>query len=348
MKPITIGLAGYGFSGQSFHRPLLQHSEKFTIHTVMSSNEEKVQQDLEGIKVVKTLDELLQEEIELVVITTPNHLHYTMIKKALEAGKHVVVEKPFVTNSAEGDELIRLAEEKGLLLSVFHNRRWDADFLTLEKLLNEKRLGELATYEAHFDRYRPAVKDRWKENKIDGGGVLYDLGAHLIDQALCLFGKPQWVFADVFAQRDPEKAEDYFQITFGYEGMRVGLYSRSMVLDPGPRYQVHGKTGSFMKVGMDPQESDLKEGIDPYSSEWGREDESLWGTLSLANEDGVTTGRLPSEKGDYTKYYEGIYEALRNNGTVPVRAEDANDVIRIIEACIQSSHDKRAIKIGEV
>jgi scyllo-inositol 2-dehydrogenase (NADP+) len=343
MNPINVGLAGYGFSGQSFHRPLLQHSNNYKIHTVMSSNKENVQKDLGDVNVVPTLDDLLREDIELVVITTPNHLHYDMIKQSLLAGKHVVVEKPFVTKSREGEELIQLAEEKGLLLSVFHNRRWDADFLTIRKLMENRQLGDVTTYEAHFDRYRPAVKDRWKENKIEGGGVLYDLGAHLIDQALVLFGKPHWVFADVFSQRDPEKAEDYFQITFGYETARIGLYSRSIVLEPGPRYQVHGRKGSFVKYGMDRQEADLKDGLDPYSETWGKEDEETWGTLSLMEGESVNTVALPSEKGDYTQYYQGIHQAIRNNQTPPVRASEALDVIRIIEACKQSADEKKAV-----
>jgi scyllo-inositol 2-dehydrogenase (NADP+) len=343
MKPINVGLAGYGFSGQSFHRPLLQHSHNFEIHTVMSSNKEKVQTDMGGVNVVRSLQELLQEDIELVVITTPNHLHYDMIKQSLTAGKHVVVEKPFVTESEQGEELIRLAEENGLVLSVFHNRRWDADFLTIRNLMEKKKLGDISTYEAHFDRYRPMVKDRWKENKIEGGGVLYDLGSHLIDQALCLFGKPQWVFADVFSQRDPEKAEDYFQITLGYDTVRIGLYSRSIVLDPGPRYQLHGQKGSFVKYGMDRQEADLKEGINPYSASWGMEDEESWGTLSLIEEEEVNKVKLSSEKGDYTQYYQGIFEAVRNNQPIPVRAEEALNVIEIIEACKKSSSEKKSI-----
>jgi scyllo-inositol 2-dehydrogenase (NADP+) len=346
MKPINVGLAGYGFSGQSFHRPLLQHSKDYHIHTVMSSNKEKVTKDLEGVNIVRTLDDLLQEDIELVVITTPNHLHYSMIKQSLAAGKHVVVEKPFVTSSSEGEELISLAEEKGLLLSVFHNRRWDADFLTIKRLLQEeRRLGEIATYEAHFDRYRPQVKDRWKENKIEGGGVLYDLGSHLIDQALCLFGTPQWVFADVISQRDSEKAEDYFHIIMGYGGMRVSLNSRSMVLDPGPRYQVHGRKGSYMKYGMDRQEADLKEGLDPYSESWGQEEENAWGTLSVADGEKVDTVKLPSEKGDYTQFYKKIHDAVRNNGMPPVSAGEALDVIRIIEACKESSSHGKAVHL---
>jgi scyllo-inositol 2-dehydrogenase (NADP+) len=343
MKPINVGLAGYGFSGQSFHRPLLQHSHNFEIHTIMSSNKEKVQADMGGVNVVPSLQELLQEDIELVVITTPNHLHYDMIKQSLTAGKHVVVEKPFVTESEQGEELIRLAEENGLVLSVFHNRRWDADFLTIRNLMEKKKLGDISTYEAHFDRYRPMVKDRWKENKIEGGGVLYDLGSHLIDQALCLFGKPQWVFADVFSQRDPEKAEDYFQITLGYDTVRIGLYSRSIVLDPGPRYQLHGQKGSFVKYGMDRQEADLKEGINPYSASWGMEDEESWGTLSLIEEEEVNKVKLSSEKGDYTQYYQGIFEAVRNNQPIPVRAEEALNVIEIIEACKKSSSEKKSI-----
>ncbi|MHA7137905.1 oxidoreductase [Rossellomorea arthrocnemi] len=345
MQPIKVGLVGYGFSGQSFHRPLLSHLEEFHIEAVLSSDEEKVLKDNEGATVVSSLEDLLQQDIELVVITTPNHLHYSMIKQALLADKHVVVEKPFVTNSVEGEELLALAEERGLHLSVFHNRRWDSDFLTIQKLLKEDALGQIYTYEAHFDRFRPAIKDRWKENKIEGAGVLYDLGSHLLDQALTLFGTPQWVQADVFPQRNPEKAEDYFHITLGYDVLRVQLYSRSIVLDPGPRYQVHGLRGSYVKHGMDRQEDDLKAGRNPLDEEWGLEDEEYWGTLTTLSGDEVTSEVIPSEKGDYTQFYLGIYRTLRGNKPLPVKPEDALHVIKIIEACKESAESKSVIKL---
>ncbi|WP_252189231.1 oxidoreductase [Rossellomorea vietnamensis] len=346
MQPIKVGLAGYGFSGQSFHRPLLSHLEEFHIEAVMSSNEEKVLNDMEGMNVVTSLEDLLQEDIELVVITTPNHLHYSMIKQSLLADKHVIVEKPFVTDSREGQELLALAKERGLHLSVFHNRRWDADFLTIQQLVKEGTLGPIYTYEAHFDRYRPAIKDRWKENKIEGAGVLYDLGSHLLDQALTLFGKPNWVQADVFPQRDPEKAEDYFLITLGYDVMRVQLYSRSIVLDPGPRYQVHGLKGSFVKHGMDRQEDDLKAGKNPVSEEWGIEDEENWGVLTTISGEEVTSEVIPSEKGDYTQFYLGVYGAVRENQPLPVDPEEALNVITIIEACKESAASGRVININ--
>ncbi|WP_064092921.1 oxidoreductase [Rossellomorea aquimaris] len=343
MEPIKVGLVGYGFSGQSFHRPLLTHLEEFDIDCVLSSNAEKVRSDLKEVKVVSTLDELLSQEVELVVITTPNHLHYKMIKQALLADKHVVVEKPFVTKSEEGEELLNLAKERGLLLSVFHNRRWDADFLTIQKLLKDEKLGKLFTYEAHFDRFRPTIKDRWKENKIEGAGVLYDLGSHLIDQALSLFGKPQWVQADVFPQRDSEKAEDYFHITFGYEFLRVQLYSRSIVLAPGPRYQLHGLSGSYVKHGMDRQEEDLKAGKNPFSKNWGIEERDQWGTLSSLSGEEITSEKIPSEKGDYTQYYKGIYRALKHKEALPVEPQEALEVIKLIEACQKSSEQKKAV-----
>ncbi|OXS61552.1 scyllo-inositol 2-dehydrogenase (NADP+) [Bacillus sp. V-88] len=345
MQPIKVGLAGYGFSGQSFHRPLLSHLEEFHIEAVLSSNEEKVLKDIEGATVVSTLDDLLKKDIELVVITTPNHLHYSMIKKSLLSGKHVIVEKPFVTNSKDGEELLALAKEKGLHLSVFHNRRWDADFLTIQQLLKEESLGPIYTYEAHFDRFRPAIKDRWKENKIEGAGVLYDLGSHLLDQALTLFGKPKWVQADVFPQRNPEKAEDYFLIILGYDVMRVQLYSRSIVLDPGPRYQVHGLKGSFVKHGMDRQEDDLKAGKNPVSEEWGMEGEENWGLLTTISGEEVTSEVIPSEKGDYTQFYLGVYGAVRENAPLPVDPQDALDVITLIEACKKSAESRRVINI---
>ncbi|MBN8193629.1 oxidoreductase [Bacillus sp. NTK074B] len=345
MQPIKVGLAGYGFSGQSFHRPLLSHLKEFQIEAVLSSNQDKVLKDIEGATVVSTLDDLLQKDNELVVITTPNHLHYSMIKQSLLSGKHVVVEKPFVTNSKDGEELLALAKEKGLHLSVFHNRRWDADFLTIQKLLKEEALGQLYTYEAHFDRFRPAVKDRWKENKMEGAGVLYDLGAHLLDQALMLFGAPNWVQADVLPQRNPDKAEDYFLITLGYDLLRVQLYSRSIVLDPGPRYQVHGLKGSFVKSGMDRQEDDLKAGENPISKQWGMEEEENWGVLTTITGEEVTSQVIPSEKGDYTQFYLGIYGAIRENHKLPVDPEDALQVIKLIEACKESAESGRVITI---
>jgi scyllo-inositol 2-dehydrogenase (NADP+) len=345
MQPINVGLVGYGFSGQSFHRPLLSHLEEFHIEAVLSSDEEKVLKDIEGATVVSSLDDLLQQDIELVVITTPNHLHYSMIKQSLLADKHVVVEKPFVTNSVEGEELLALAKERGLHLTVFHNRRWDADFLTIQELLAEDALGQVYTYEAHFDRFRPTIKDRWKENKMEGAGVLYDLGSHLLDQALTLFGTPKWVQADVFPQRNPEKAEDYFHITLGYDILRVQLYSRSIVLDPGPRYQVHGLKGSYVKHGMDRQEDDLKAGKNPHDEEWGLEDEEYWGTLTTLSGDEVTSEVIPSEKGDYTQFYLGIYETLRGNKPLLVKPEDALHVIKIIEACKESAESKRVVHL---
>ncbi|BCB05532.1 oxidoreductase [Bacillus sp. KH172YL63] len=347
MQTIKVGLAGYGFSGQSFHRPLLSHLEEFHIESVLSSNEEKVQKDLKGTTVVSSMEELLQQDIELVVITTPNHLHYPMIKQALLADKHVIVEKPFVTNSKDGKELLSLAKERGLHLSVFHNRRFDADFLTVQQLVKEETLGKIYTYEAHFDRFRPEIKDRWKENQIEGAGVLYDLGSHLIDQALTLFGTPEWVQADVFPQRNPEKAEDYFVITLGYDVLRVQLYSRSIVLDPGPRYQVHGRNGSYVKHGMDRQEEDLKAGKNPLSAEWGMEEEENWGVLTTVNGDDIISEVIPSEKGDYTRYYLGIHRAITGNEPLPVSPEDALEVIEVIEACKQSSDEKRVVYLGK-
>ncbi|MCA1065031.1 oxidoreductase [Rossellomorea sp. AcN35-11] len=345
MQTIKVGLVGYGFSGQSFHRPLLSYLEEFHIKAVLSSDKEKVLKDIEGATVVSSLEDLLEQDIELVVITTPNHLHYTMIKQALLADKHVVVEKPFVTDSAEGEELIALAKERGLQLSVFHNRRWDADFLTIQQLLKEETVGSIYTYEAHFDRFRPTSKDRWKENKIEGAGVLYDLGSHLIDQALTLFGTPEWVQADVFPQRNPEKAEDYFHITLGYDVLRVQLYSRSIVLDPGPRYQVHGLNGSYVKHGMDRQEEDLKAGKNPLHEQWGMEEEENWGVLTTVSGEEVSSEVIPSVKGDYTQYYMGIYRALREGAPLPVQAEDALRVIKIIEACKESAASKRVVEI---
>ncbi|RLQ96581.1 oxidoreductase [Falsibacillus albus] len=345
MSAINTGLIGYGFSGSTFHAPFLKNMPQFHLKKVMSANEEKVKSDIPDTTVVGKLEEVLDDhDVELVIITTPNHLHFDMIKKCLVAGKHVVVEKPFVVTSAEGIELCNLAKEKGRMLSIFHNRRWDADFLTIQSLLEHEELGNLYSYEAHFDRFRPQVKDRWKENAIAGSGVLYDLGSHLIDQTLQLFGFPDWVSADVDAQRDPEKAEDYFHIVLGYGQMKVILHSSSIVPDQGPRFQLHGDRGSFVKFGMDGQEDALKAGGNPIAADWGKEDPDLYGRLSKMNSSGkLETRTLPSEQGDYKQYYLGVHRSIREGVRPPVTAEEALNVIRLIEACKASSDNKQTI-----
>ncbi|MGG1575044.1 oxidoreductase [Fictibacillus sp. NRS-1165] len=344
MDIMKTGLIGYGFSGATFHAPFLQALEQYEIVKVMSSDPEKVQKDLGNVEVVDELESIMEDpDIELVVITTPNVLHYEMAKKSLQHNKHVIVEKPMVIDPDEAEELIALARENNRMLSVYQNRRWDNDFLTICKLLSEDTLGEIVEYEAHFDRYRPEVRDRWREKPGKGAGMLYDLGSHLIDQAIFLFGEPEFVTANVFAQRKNSATDDYFHIIMGYENLRVILHSGSIVVDQGPRYKVHGSKGSFIKYGIDGQEDALKAGKVPGSNEWGRDKEEWFGKLTLSREGQQVEEIIETVPGNYAAYYEQVYEHIKEGKACPVSGEDGLKTIRVIHAALQSSREKKTV-----
>ena len=338
MREMRAGLVGFGFSGATFHAPIIEAVEGLTITTVLSSNAEKVYRSFPEMNVVSSMEELLtDEEIELVIITTPNELHFPMAKQALEAGKHVVLEKPFTVSVEEGERLIAIAEEHGRLLSVYHNRRYDSDFLTIQQLVKEEQLGSIITYEAHYDRYRAEVRDRWREQDKKGSGILFDLGSHLIDQALALFGKPDGVYADIIAQREEGKTDDYFHLILHYGKKRVILHGGSLVKKHGPRYQIHGTKGSFLKSGIDPQEEALKAGRVPGDAGWGEESREQFGVLT--NEEGDHV--VESLPGSYQTYYKEVYQALKENSAPPVTTEEALKVIKVIELALKSSEEKK-------
>jgi scyllo-inositol 2-dehydrogenase (NADP+) len=348
MNKIKVGIIGYGFSASIFHVPLLKTIKEFEITKVVSSNAQKVKNDLETVEVVSDIEQIINDEnIELVIITTPNTLHYPMTKKALQAGKHVVVEKPFVVESKEAEELIQIAKEKNRVLSVYHNRRWDNDFLTVKHCIQKGLLGDIFTYESHFDRYRPQVRNRWREQNIKGSGILYDLGSHLIDQALHLFGLPQFVTADVFPQRTGAEVDDYFHLILGYDRLRVILHSGSIVKSPGPRFQVHGSKGSFIKYGLDSQEEALKQGYKPGDAGWGADREEWYGEFTTGEGERSTTVKVETIPGSYESYYQGIFEAIRHHKPVPVTAEEAMNTIKVIEYALKSSKEKRTISLAE-
>ena len=344
MRKIKVGLVGYGLSGATFHAPLLSVVEEFEITKVVSSKKEKVQQDLGDVEVVSSLEEVLEDAtIELVVISTPSGLHYEMAKQSLEAGKHVILEKPMVVEAWEAEELIKIADEKKLLLSVYHNRRWDNDYLTVKKLISDGVLGEINTYQVHYDRLRPNVRDRWREMQGAGSGVLYDLGSHLIDQALDLFGWPQFVLADVFAQRENAQTDDYFHVILGYEKLRVILHSGSIVPSNGPRFQVHGSKGSFIKYGLDGQEDALKEGKKPINDSWGADDPQYYGKLITVDGEIEKHETIETLHGSYITYYKKIAESILVGKSAPVTANEGLLVIKIIEASLKSSKEKSVI-----
>lgn len=345
MEKVQVGLIGYGLSGKVFHAPIIESVNGLQLKKVVSSNPQKVHADYPDAEVVASVEELLtDEQIDLVVVATPNVTHFPYAQQALLSGKHVVVEKPFVNTSAEAEELIKLAEEKNLLLSVYQNRRWDNDFLTLKKTIESGTLGDIYSYEAHYDRYRPEVVNRWREQDLPGSGMLYDLGAHLIDQALHLFGLPKTVWGDVFKQRPDSKADDYFHLVLGYEnGLRAILHSGSIVKQSGPRFQVHGSKGSFIKYGLDPQEDALRQGQKPGAPGWGKDQEQFYAEVTVGTGNLKISGKAETLPGSYESFYKGIYDAITSGGPVPVPAVEAMNTIKVIETAIKSSREGRVI-----
>ena len=289
---------------------------------------------------------LADEAIELVVVNTPSVTHFEYARLALEAGKHIIVEKPFTATVAEAEELIELAYKKNRRLSVYQNRRYDSDYLTVKKILEEGWLGPIVEMEIHYDRYVPALSYKvHKETPTAAVGALYDLGSHLIDQALQLFGMPLAVFADIAINRPGSKVSDYFDLKLFYPEHRVILKSSYYVREAMPGYQLHGKLGSFIKHKTDVQELDLLAGKIPGGADWGVEPANQQGLLHTEKDGKIIREAIPSLKGDYLLYYEGIYQALRHDAPVPVSGEEGMQVIRVIEAANQSNRERKVIEL---
>ena len=339
MESIGVGLASYGMSGQVFHGPLLHVNQDFRIISILERSKNVSASHFPDAHIIRSYKELLDnDQIELIVVNTPDQFHYEMTRNALLAGKHVVVEKPFVQESIKGQELIDLATQWKRLFSVFHSRRFDGDFLTLRDILDKSYLGRLVEYEAHFDRYRNFIQEgTWKEDPESGTGILFNLGSHLIDQALQLFGTPVYVTADIRTQREDCKIDDAFTIWLGYDAVKVTLKASYLVREPGPRYQLNGTKGSYQKFSIDPQEDQLKAGKWPVGDDWGREHETDWGTLNTDMDDGHFQGKYETLPGDYRLYYANIFAAIRDGRDLLVTADDANQVIRVIEAAMKSN-----------
>ncbi len=345
MTPIRTAIASYGMSGIVFHGPLLEAHPGFTISMILERHQNNSDGKHPSAKLVRNFETILNDPvIELVVINTPDHLHYPMAKKALEAGKHIIVEKPFTLHTREANEIIRLGEEKDLMVSVFQNRRWDGDFMTVQQIIAEGKLGRLVSFESHFDRFRNYVQDSWKEDKGVGAGTLYNLGSHMIDQALQLFGIPEVIFADVRAQRTGSEVDDSFDIMMQYTDVKCMVRGSYLVKEPGPRYILHGTHGSFLKWGLDPQEQDLKDGKEPGGPEWGKEAENLHGLLHTEITGADNRERIPTLHGNYVAYYDNIYEHLRNNAELLVKPQQARNVVAIIEAAYRSAETRQAVK----
>jgi len=345
MRKVNVGLIGYGMAGSVFHAPLVTATEGLELAKVVSSDPAKVQKDYPAVAVVPRVAELLADpSIEVVVVASPNLTHFQYAKQALEAGKHVVVDKPFVINVAEADELIALAKQKGRLLSVFQNRRYDNDFLTVRKVIAEGLLGDIYSYEAHYDMFRPQITTKWKEHAGVGTGALYDLGPHLIDQAVQLFGAPRTVFADLAWQRPDVEVDDYFHLVLGYGRLRVVLQSCWVVKQPGPHFQVHGTKGSLIKYGLDSQQPDLQKGMRPGHPEWGRDPEAFYAEMTVGT--AITArSRIETIPGCYETYYKDLYASVVRGIPLSVTPEEARTTMLIIELALQSVRERRVVAL---
>lgn len=352
MDKIKIGLAAYGMSGQIFHAPFISCNPHFDLVAITERSKNLSWERYPDVRITRSFDELIgMDELDMVVVNTPDVTHYDYARRALEAGKHVIVEKPFTMTAAEGDELVSFAAKKGLVLSVYQNRRWDSDFLTIKEILAKGLLGRLVEFESTFSRYRNFIKpNTWKETGESGGGLTYNLGAHIIDQAVQLFGMPEALFADIATLRDNGKVDDYFVIHFlkpsEYPGVKVTLKASYLMCEAEPRFILHGTEGSYVKFGLDPQEADLKKGLLPNTPHWGEEDQDFWGMIHTEKEGNVFRGKYPSLPGNYGAFYENIYQHLYGGAVLQSHAKEVVGVIRLIEAAKKSSRMQRVVSLA--
>jgi scyllo-inositol 2-dehydrogenase (NADP+) len=337
---IRAGLIGFGMAGRVFHAPLLSSVEGLELAAVVERSSNKAAERYPGITVYRSLEAMLADDsLGLFVVATPNGTHFAIAKEILQAGKNVVVDKPMTLTSAEAAELIALAKAKKVLLVPFFNRRWDSDFLTIQNLLHEGSLGRLVALESRMDRWRPAplTKRFWKESPEAGGGTLLDLGPHLADQALVLFGKPEAVGAEVVREKDGSGANDSITIRLRYPGFIVTLGANSLSLPAAPRFHLRGTKGGYVKNGVDPQEAALNKITRITDSAWGQDPAAKWGVLHVGIDGGSVSRPVPALPGDYRLYYAGIRDALLGKAPAPVAGVDAWRVARVLEWAAESS-----------
>ncbi|QAV24562.1 oxidoreductase [Proteus hauseri] len=343
---LNVGIIGYGYASKTFHAPLITTTEGLHLSAISSSDENKVKQDFPDMTVYANSQALLDDpSLDLIVIPTPNDTHYSLASQALAKGKHVVVDKPFTLTLGEAEKLTQQATEARKLLSVFHNRRWDSGFLTVKKLLADKVLGDVTAYEAHFDRFRPTVRQRWREDAGIGGGLWYDLAPHLLDQAICLFGEPKAITADIAQLRPNAKNADYFHALLDYDNLKVVLHASMLVAAQTPIFAVHGTKGSYVKYGLDTQEDALKTGHLPTEMyNWGMDPND--GELTTLGESGeLATTTIPTLAGHYSAYYDQIYRAITLGEENPVTPAQATAIMRLIEAGEISNRLKQTITL---
>lgn len=347
MHPIQTAVCSFGMSGWVFHAPFIQAHPAFSFYGVLERTKNLAQEKYPAVKVFRTLEDMLADEkIELVVVNTPNKTHYDFTRQALIAGKHVICEKPFTVQASEAEALIQLAKTQQKKLAVFQNRRYDSDFKIIKSIVQQHALGNIVEAEFHFDRFKEELSPKLhKETPGMGTGALYDLGSHLIDQALQLFGMPQAVFADIVAMRPGSLVDDFFELLLFYPHSRVRIRASYQVREALPGYVLHGSKGSFIKPKTDVQEAQLQAGKLPTDADYGIEPETERGLLHTEVDGTVIREYVPSMRGNYLDFYEGMYQAIRHDAPLPVSAEDGKKVIEIIEAAFKSQQERRIIDL---
>jgi scyllo-inositol 2-dehydrogenase (NADP+) len=344
MQKINAALLSYGMSGKVFHAPFISLHEGFRLKGAWERSKKLMAVDYPGVTSYGSMEDVLNDkDVDLVVVNTPTYTHFDYAKKVLEAGKHAVVEKAFTANAAEAEELKALADKKGVKLSVFQNRRWDSDFKTVKKVIDDGLLGEIVEATFAYDRFNSALSYKvHKETPSAGSGIVKDLSPHLIDQALFTFGMPESIFADVMITRPSSQVDDYFEILLYYKTHRVRLHSGYYVREPVPSYAIYGRLGTFLKTRADIQEVKLQAGEKPTKEGWS-EPESEQGLLHTEKDGKVIKEKVHTLPGNYFAYYNGVYEALANGKQMPVTAQDGINVMKVIDAVYLSSKEQRVV-----
>jgi predicted dehydrogenase len=356
MSDIGVAVIGFGLAGRVFHAPFVHAVPGLKLEAIVQRRGDEAAKAYPSARTLRSIEEALADPtIQLIVVGTPNETHFPLAKQALEAGKHVVIDKPFAATCDQARELIDLAKSRNLVLAPFHNRRWDGDFVTVRKLIDQKTVGRLVTFESHFDRFRPLPREAtWKESGNPANGMLFDLGPHLVDQVLALFGAPQGITASVRKDRDATDIEDAFDITLHYPRLLAHCRATMLACDAAPRFQLHGTHGSFKKYGLDPQEPALLAGakVPPVGDpkQWLAEPESEWGTLTVAPNPAdpgtLTHTPIKTELGDYRNYYANVRDAINGKTPLAVQPEDAYRVIRLLEMARESSTEARTLPVN--
>ena len=345
-KIIRVGIAGFGMSGTIFHAPFLHAHPAFELKKVYERKTNRAETEYPYVQTVRSFEELLTDDIDLVIISLPNLLHVPAARQAILAGKNVIIEKPMAATAAEAEELVRLAEQQGVLLTVYQNRRLDGDFLTVKKLIEDGSLGEIVDYRVRYDRYVTGLSSKqWKNEGGPGVNILYDLGVHIVDQIYHLFGMPETVSGEFRKLREESGEFDAFDLVLRYGELRASASATETAPAPGPHYTVNGRKGSFIKFGMDVQEEALLAGARPPMEHWGEDDPAMYGTWTRITEQGPVSEKVETCRGWYGTFYDRLYDALVNGAPAPVDPMDAVNVLRILEASLESGKTGKCVEM---